>query len=221
MEVETESAVQAGLKQRSRKRGASGHASVGVRGLNHQRHVAFDGRRSMRLTSVLIALAMFVALAGCTNNTEESVEVDDTTRRVVVKLPRDVHQIEVQVDAQTDGFARLQVEVEQENGDDIVEETFDIFGNVTRIVIADTGSHRTVAILVSVAEGDATLDVTIRGVRDAGGVVVVHEERIVVVQPAGGADTNATATPSPEAETNTTSTDNSTNTTANETNATP
>lgn len=186
--------------------------------------------------TILAALAFVaVPLAGCMNE-EESAE---RSRGVVVSIPDDVHRLEVEVSADADDDARIQVEIEHEDGTDIVEESFEVSGgSATHVVEADVTGLRTVAILVTVSRGDATVHLVVRGVRDAGDPVVIREETFVIVlapapaatPPAADPPTPATATPatttpgttptpppSPTPETNETGDDNTTN----ETNSTP
>lgn len=190
----------------------------------------------MKTIPLMIALAFAaVPLAGCVNE-EESAE--GKTRGVVVSIPEDVHTLQIEVNATASGTARIQIEVEEENGTDIQEENFEVSGgSATRVIEVDVGDRRTVAILVTVAEGDATIDLVVRGVRDAGDTVIVRQEHFVIVvtapapSPSPAADTTTTPSPTPAATpsptpsptpppTNETNETNETNTT-NETNSTP
>jgi len=188
----------------------------------------------MRYYSVIVALAIATAAAGCVNEEESS---DERSRGFSVAIPDDVVRLEVDITARSEQAARVQVEIEREDGTDIAEDNFEMSGGTAiGTVSADVTGADTVWILVTVAEGDATVDVTVRGVRAEGEPIVIrHETLIIVISPpptSTPADTPPATTPptstppvettpTPTPETNTTPTDNNTNTTANETNETP
>lgn len=131
----------------------------------------------MRPFPVLVAAAFVsLALAGCVNE-EESTDDEGRARGFSVSVPEDVHKLRVEVYARSREDANVRVEVEREDRSNVGEATFDLKNaNASRSIEADVTGMDTTWVLVTVSDGDASVNVRVYGVTDSGGSVFLREE---------------------------------------------
>ena len=157
---------------------------------------------------IAILLAIPLAIAGCIE--EESTDRDDdaqNARHFTVDVPAGATQVHVDATGEaTSGEPDVTILIEDEAGNNLATDTFSVGDSTTRRVSADVNGHARLVVTVRVVDGDAELTVRVSAtVPDRPDVVVITEERIVIVQvqpapqqpPAAVTPPGATPPPSP------------------------